>query len=58
MNGELQPTYEVHCAACEQPYLGLGQARSQAVSVLKRDGWRVLNKLWHCEDCAKEKGNG
>ena len=55
MNGKLRKTWEVHCARCEHPVLGVGYGGStaEAASELRQQyGWGTVNGLWMCRDCA------
>ncbi len=51
-NGVLVPSFDVHCQVCEQPQLGLGPKKIDAVRCLRRSGWKEINGRWHCDDCA------
>lgn len=50
-------SWEVHCAGCEEPLLGIGRNGStpEAAAQARREGWRVRDKLWHCGWCAASK---
>lgn len=54
-NGVLRESWEVHCATCERPLLGLahGRAKLDAASEAKHYGWRqTRGNLWVCSVCA------
>lgn len=52
--GKLIASYEVHCTECENPMLGIGYTRSQAIKELRRCGWRQkINGNWFCKECAE-----
>jgi hypothetical protein len=58
-DGKLVPSYEVHCAICEEPALGLGRTVRQAEKeLLEHRNWRKHISLgWCCLECSyRRKG--
>jgi len=55
-NGVLVKTWEVHCANCERPQLGLawGGSVPDAAEELRRYGWHTRRGLWVCESCSEK----
>jgi hypothetical protein len=51
LDGVLRKTHEVHCIACERPYLGLSGYRRSAEQELRADGWKKLKGHWTCWAC-------
>lgn len=50
-DGKIMPTFDVHCAICERPALGLGYGKTKkaAEQELKGYGWREHMSLgWVC----------
>lgn len=54
-DGKLIPSYEVHCAICEKPALGLGRTLKQAKESLRGHyGWREhMAYGWCCDTCSR-----
>ncbi len=50
-------SWEVHCAGCEAPLLGIGRhgSTADAAKDARAEGWRVRNGLWHCASCVASK---
>ena len=57
LNGVIRAQHEVHCAGCEEAYLGLGRTVAEARTELRKEGWRTLRDLWVCPSCW-ERGHG
>lgn len=54
INGGIHLSAEVHCAICEQAYLGLDYPKRRAEEELRRGGWRTMMGLWVCPDHGAE----
>ncbi|AFU87557.1 hypothetical protein CcrKarma_gp040 [Caulobacter virus Karma] len=50
-DGVLIKTWEVHCRACQEPYLGIRGDMSQAQAELRKMGWRTRGGRWVCAVC-------
>jgi hypothetical protein len=56
-DGVFIKSWEVHCAGCEAPLLGIGRHGStpDAAEDARAEGWRIRGGLWHCEPCVSKK---
>ena len=52
-DGKIQAAYEVHCAACGEGALGLGNRMDRAIKELRSYGWKLVAGLWQCARCCK-----
>lgn len=51
---KLIASYEVHCTRCELPFLGIAYRRGQAITELRKYGWKQrFDGNWFCQKCVE-----